>query len=197
MISNEEAVQRLLKKRVVLIMGHITEELLTKAKGNIVKLALESPSEITLLFDTDGGDCEPGMWFVDSVNSLPVPTRGVVMGACRSIGISIFQACRTRVATRHSRFYFHSIASTFKFSAGDKDAERIFSARLKEMRDLEDQICGYLSKRSGQTISFVRELMRKGDIDKTDVTAAEAKMFGFVDEVVDQFQLFPKSEPAP
>lgn len=185
--------QWLIEHNLFPLVGDITDDRLKKLKRSFLTALRTGVTKATLVLSTPGGDCQPGLWFFDTLRNLPLEIVGFVVGQCESLGVVILQACAERIATRHSSFLVHSVRSTFEFSPNDPNVEERFREQLAASEVTQEQIVRILSGRSGRTRDEVRKLIRKGDAGER-ISADRAKELGLVDAVVDRHPLFPNAK---
>ncbi len=191
MEPKEEIAKKLLERRILVMTGEITKEKVDEVRSGLIWLNALSNDEIKLIIDTKGGECEPGFWLVDFVQMLSAPVIGIVNGECYSIGIAILQGCRKRLATPHSWFQVHFTGGTFRYAPRDEKREKKFEIRLTQSQKVQEQMLQLLSSRTGKTPKEIIALCEKGEKYDWRFSASEAKELGFVDKVVEKFELFP------
>jgi ATP-dependent Clp protease protease subunit len=75
---------------------------------NLRLLDHASGDPITLVINTQGGDCFHGMGIYDAIRMCRSRVVGLVVGNAMSMGAVLLQACDERRATRHSSIMYHS-----------------------------------------------------------------------------------------
>lgn len=183
MLNGQEVLHGLLQQRVLFLGEDITENRLNDIRVEIVRMALASSEEITLIIDTRGGDCEPTLWFVDFLQTIDVPVVGVVNGKCYSCGIFILQGCAERKATMHSQFYIHSTEGTFRYSPFDKKLEEKWKVSLEQSGRILTQMNALLAERANVSLEMVQEWCRKGDDLDWHFSTQEALEMGLLDSI--------------
>lgn len=188
----KELTEKLLERRVILLTGDVTTERIDAVRGHLLQLNVISNEEIKVVIDTKGGDCEPGFWLVDLVQTLNAPVTGIVTGECYSTGVAILQGCRKRLATPHSWFQVHFVSGTFRYTHREKDLMKKFELRVARTQKVQEQTFRLLSSRTGKSLEEITALCEKGENCDWKFDASEAKELGFIDEIVENFQLFPR-----
>lgn len=181
---------RLAQKRILRLKGDVTKKRIDFLIEKLLYLNLQNNNEIKLLIDSGGGSVGQGLKFYDYLQSSNASVTGIVIGACDSTAIAILQGCHKRIATRHSIFFCHSIQLTSKLSLLD-DTEKYFSRQLKEERQLsQGKYINILAKKTGQKRTTIEALMRDGDQFNIECSSEKALALGFIDEIVDSYDLF-------
>ncbi len=101
------------------------------ALQNIAMSALhEGATEITVYFSCIGGSTDLGFTAYHFLKSLPVPLTMHCIGNVESMGIIVFLAGETRIATPHSKFKIHPLHWSFPASTIDHDRLNEFSQSI-------------------------------------------------------------------
>ncbi len=174
----------LVPHRTVLVTGTIDEDFIERVQPILLTYAFQSADLTTILFDSTGGSVREGLRLYDYIRAMPGPTRGVVIGRCRSIAMVVLQACTERTATAHSAFHFHEVHCSLHDFARSRVSEVAYL--LRENLDLQHQIEEILLNRSGMTLRQLRAHMREGEKHEVELTAAQALKIGLIDRIVIQ-----------
>lgn len=194
-MKNEKRLDDLLRNRRCILVGDdIDEDTCKKVRKRLLYMSLESNDPIRIVIDSDGGNADDGLQLADLLTAAPVRTVGIASGHCHSIALAVLQGCTERVSFRHTRFLIHS-ATAGCFLGPDKrkngrdvrDAER----RQREAQRSMERI---LLARSHVTRAVLRELMKAGDADRTELTAGRILKLGLIDRIA--ASLFPSAEMA-
>lgn len=174
--------QRCFQARLLELSSEITKERIDTLRREVLELACESAEEITILIDTNGGAAAPALWGADFLRaaSRSVPITGIVNGRCRSMGVSILQACSYRISLPSSSFCPHLIRRKVDYPSESAEKERI---QREQTDNLNEQMHRLLSARSGNPQNFVRELCEYGTRTGRDYTADEFMEMRFLDAV--------------
>ena len=193
-MSDDKFKDSLLKRRIVLLTGDITEKKIGDIKGLLVELSMASSEENIILFiNSKGGDVEPGFALYDFMTLfLKAPVVGVVGAECDSTAVFILLGCIKRVAAPHSTFLIHPVRSE--------------NARIVYSSTIDNQI-GCIKKtleeyfRKGNKILEKHSKMSLKDIERfsfankeigTIFSAKEALKKGLIDEIAegDKYKIF-------
>lgn len=194
MLSDTEVDRKMLEKRILPVIGKITQERMNELRGNMLALALESADDIRIVIDSGGGECEPALFVIDTIQMLPVSVVGIVNGRCNSSAVTLLCGCHKRIALRHSRFHVHNIARSLRVSLQHDDTltRSRYDRDLHDAKRILEQIVSLTAKRTGRPEQEIVRLMHYGDDVEAFYTADEFKGMGFLDEVVDSYPLLGK-----
>lgn len=107
---------------------------------SIRRMDRNEPRVLTLILSSDGGEIYPAIRFVDKVASLErqhnVQINTQVQGSCDSACTILFTAGRERIASRYSRFGFHSPQVEGRLPRGRNRQEVIASAKAAWVRSI-------------------------------------------------------------
>jgi ATP-dependent Clp protease, protease subunit len=173
-----DPVDRLLRRRVVMLSGMVTSELAQDVMARLLYLEGEDPDEpIDLRINSPGGDVLAGLAMLDTMRNLSCPVGTTCAGLAASMG-SVLLAAGTkgrRRATANARILIHQPWSQ-GFQGQATDLERTAQEILRQ-RALVDDI---LAEATGQPVDRIHK-----DTDRdTWFSADEAVVYGLVDEVV-------------
>ena len=126
----------------------------------------EKATEITVYLSCLGGSTDAGFTAYHFLRSLPVPLTMHCIGNVESMGIIIYLAADTRIASPHSKFKIHPMQWNFPASAVDHDRLNEFSQSIDFDAD--------------RYASIYEERIKdaKNPIDVRDVLATKARIFG-------------------
>lgn len=195
-MTDEEASARLRERlatyRRVILQGELNAKSLSKAGGDLVKLEMQSSEPITLLLGSGGGDMDPTRQFIDTIESLNSPVDVVVMGDCASMAVDIVQMCRRRMMTPNARMLTHYIRSRQPWIIDDPDLLEKDISRFREfLCDVREERFRLYEKRTRLSRERLLELFRYGQVHGLYFSAKQALEYGFVDEIISDFKLFP------
>ncbi|MBI2046054.1 MAG: ATP-dependent Clp protease proteolytic subunit [Parcubacteria group bacterium] len=191
--DDEEFKHVLLKKRIVLLTGEITEKKTGGIKGDLIELSLDSPDkDIFLIINNDGGSVNAGMSFYDFLTIfLKAPVVGIVERKCLSMALIVLQGCTKRVAAPHSFFLIHPSEKdiTVVYHPSMKNRIRKIEKYLAEDEQYGNRI---LEKHSKLSLSEIEKLSFANDGNGTIFSAEEALEKGFIDEIAegDKYKIF-------
>ena len=174
----KESAERL---RDVYLIGDIEKDTARACIERLRELAHENDQPITLFINSAGGNVTDGLALHDVIRHLV--TRGIevtiaVQGMAYSMGSIVLQAASEgrRLAFPHSWIMIHEPAKWAGWQSTTAAAQHL--ERLKQM---QDQIYGILSARSGKPL---RQIIR--DTKRSDfyLDAQNALEYGLIDAVV-------------
>lgn len=176
------------QRMIPILMKEITADDVGKIKEKLIKYALESDEEITLLIDTNGGATEANLSLVDFIRFLGVPVKGIVLQRCKSIGVAILQGCLNRLAAPHSSFFVHSMHCEFSYDIGmpDRKLREMFLVRVKRSRTLHSQYVRIIASRSLKKEEEILKLCKQGDLYNWHFTAEEARELNLIDGIISE-----------
>ena len=192
-LDEEQFRVSLLKRRIVLLTGDITEKKVGDIKGSLVELSMASPKKNIILFiNSDGGEIESGLFLYDFMTSfLKAPVIGVVGAQCVSMAPIVLQGCTKRIAAPHSIFSFHAtrIETTIVYHPSMKDRMKKIKIYLAKNEQQSNKI---LEKHSKMPLSEIKRLSFVNNGDGTIFSAEEALKKGLIDEIAegDEYKIF-------
>ncbi len=195
-MNREEAERTLLQQRKLLLDKDIDRRVVAELRVHLLGLALESDEPITLIINSKGGDIDQALWLTDMIRLTAAPVIGFVIGECNSAAILVLQTCQKRYATKHSELLLHSVETPFKIDSLERlgAIRASLKRRIADNRNAQEATEQLLSKRTGRTVEEIRVRMLEGRDFRISLTAAEAKEFGLLDEVVEEGELFAPSQ---
>jgi ATP-dependent Clp protease, protease subunit len=172
-----DPVDRLLRRRVVLLSGAIDADKANDVMARLLYLEGEDPDDpVELRINSPGGELTSGFAVLDTMRQLACPVATTCVGLAASMA-SVLLAGGTRGqrrATRNARILIHQ-PWTGQFQGQAADLERTAEEILRQRRQL-DQI---LADATGQPIERVH---RDTERD-TWFSPEEAVAYGLIDEV--------------
>jgi ATP-dependent Clp protease protease subunit len=87
-------------------------------------------TEITIFFSCSGGNTDAGFTAYHFLQSLPIPVTMHCVGNVESMGIIMFLAANTRIATTHAKFKIHPLHWDFPVTRLDHDRLNEYSESL-------------------------------------------------------------------
>jgi ATP-dependent Clp protease protease subunit len=170
---------RLLKERVVFCVGPIDDYMANVIVAQLLFLESENPDkDINLYINSPGGIVTAGMAIYDTMQFIKPDVSTICVGQAASMG-SLLLAAGTkgkRYALPNSRIMIHQPLGGFQGQASD------IEIHAKETLTIKERLNAILSRHTGQSIEQVTR-----DTDRDNFkSAAEAKAYGLVDEVIEQ-----------
>ena len=168
---------RLLKERVVFIVGPIEDYSANLIVAQLLYLESENPEkDINVYINSPGGVVTAGMAIYDTMQFIKPDVSTMCIGQAASMGSLLLAAgaAGKRYALSHSRIMIHQPLGGFQGQASDIDIH------AREILKMKDQLNRILQQHSGQDIDTIE---RDTDRDKF-LDAAEARDYGLIDHVL-------------
>jgi len=170
---------RLLKERVVFCVGPIDDYMANVIVAQLLFLESENPDkDINLYINSPGGVVTAGMAIYDTMQFIKPDVSTICVGQAASMGSLLLAAGSKgkRYALPNSRIMIHQPLGGFQGQASD------IEIHAKETLTIKEKLNSILSRHTGQSIEQVTR-----DTDRDNFkSAAEAKVYGLVDEVIEQ-----------
>ena len=169
---------RLLKERVVFLVGPIEDHTANLVVAQMLYLESENPDkDIHLYVNTPGGTVNSGLAIYDTMQFVRPDVSTVCIGQAASMGAVILAggAVDKRFALPHSRIMIHQPWGGFQGQATDID---IHAREILEMRERLNQI---LSRHTGRELEVVKEDTERDNFMGGD----QAVKYGIIDKVIE------------
>ena len=169
---------RLLKERVVFLVGPIEDHTANLVVAQMLYLESENPDkDIHLYVNTPGGTVNSGLAIYDTMQFVRPDVSTVCIGQAASMGAVILAggAADKRFALPHSRIMIHQPWGGFQGQATDID---IHAREILEMRERLNQI---LSRHTGRELEVVKEDTERDNFMGGD----QAVKYGIIDKVIE------------
>ena len=169
---------RLLKERVVFLVGPIEDHAANLVVAQMLYLESENPDkDIHLYVNTPGGTVNSGLAIYDTMQFVRPDVSTVCIGQAASMGAVILAggAADKRFALPHSRVMIHQPWGGFQGQATDVD---IHDREILEMRERLNQI---LSRHTGRELEVVKEDTERDNFMGGD----QAVKYGIIDRVIE------------
>ena len=164
------------KSRTVMVFGTINDKLAADVSKQLIALAAESKSPITMLVSSPGGHVESGDVIHDIVKFIDAPVNMVGSGWVGSAAVSVFLAApkERRFCLTNTRFLIHQPSG----GAGGQATDIAIQAR--EIVKVRERIAALIARESGQTLERVTT-----DIERDYwMSAVEAIDYGLVSKAI-------------
>jgi ATP-dependent Clp protease protease subunit len=179
---------RLLKERVVFIVGPVEDYMANLVVAQLLFLESENPEkDIHLYINSPGGSVSAGLAIYDTMQFIKPDIGTICVGQAASMGAVLLGAGAKgkRYALPNSRVMIHQPLGGFQGQATD------IEIHTKEILDARDRLNKILSQHTGQPIDKI-----KVDTDRDNFMSGEqAKAYGLVDEVLDRRGQLPMVSP--
>jgi ATP-dependent Clp protease protease subunit len=168
----------LLKERIIIMGTPINDQIANLIVAQLLFLAREDPTKpIRMYINSPGGQVYSGMAIYDTMQQVECPVSTVAVGFTASFGTVLLTAGTKgmRYALPNTTIHMHQPLGGAQGQASD------IQIQANEILRLRSSLNNILSKHTGQTPERIAE-----DTDRDIyMTAADAKAYGLVDEVLD------------
>ena len=177
---------RLLKDRLIFIVGGIDDHVANLVVAQLLFLESENPDkDVHLYINSPGGIVTAGLSIYDTMQFIKPDVSTICIGQAASMG-SLLLAGGTkgkRYCLPHSRIMIHQPSGGFQGQASDIDIH------AREVLKLRQRLNEIMAKHTGQTVERVER-----DSDRDNFMDAEAAVeYGLIDTVLDKrMDLSPK-----
>jgi ATP-dependent Clp protease, protease subunit len=168
---------RLLKERIIFLGTPINDEIANLVMAQLLHLEGEDPEkDINIYINSPGGSVTSALAIYDTMEFIKPSVSTICMGQAASAAAVLLAAGTKgkRFALPHSRVLIHQPHGGAEGQSVDIEIQ---AREIQRIRDLLDQI---LAEKTGQEMSKIT-----ADTDRDFImTAAEAKDYGIIDEVI-------------
>lgn len=172
---------RLLKERVIFLVGGIDDYVANVIVAQLLFLEADNPEkDISLYINSPGGVVTAGMAIYDTMRFIKPDVSTICVGQAASMGSFLLAAGAKgkRYILPNSRVMIHQPSGGAQGQASD------IAIQAKEILYLRERLNQELAANTGQTIEKIAL-----DVERDYfMNAAEAKIYGLVDEVIDRRQ---------
>jgi ATP-dependent Clp protease protease subunit len=168
---------RLLKERIIMLCGPVTEESANVIIAQLLFLQSEDDKEdIDLFINSPGGIVTAGLAIYDTMNLVKCDVSTTVVGQAASMGAFLLSAGAKgkRKSLPNSRVMIHQPSGGASGQASDIVLHTNEIIRLRELLD------GHLAKHTGKKISVISKDTERDNF----MSAEEAKEYGIIDEII-------------
>ena len=173
--------ERLLSERIIFLGSQVDDDIANRLCAQILLLAAEdSAKDIHLYINSPGGSISAGMAIYDTMVLAPCDVATYAMGMAASMGEFLLAAGTKgkRYALPHARVLMHQPLGGIQGQASD------IAIQAEQYKLTKREMAELIAQQTGQT---VEQIERDSDRDRW-FTAAQAKEYGFVDEVIERVQ---------
>ena len=170
---------RLLKERIVFLVGSINENVATLITAQLLYLESENPKkEIFFYINSPGGLVNAGFGVYDTMQYIKPSVSTMCIGQASSMGSFLLTAGENgkRFSLPNSRIMVHQPSAGFQGQATD------IEIHANEIMLLKKRLNEIYSKHTGRTVEEIKNALER---DKF-MTPQEAKEFGLIDKVVEK-----------
>ncbi len=168
---------RLLNERIIFLGEEVNEHTANIVVAQLLHLAYADPKkDIKLYINSPGGTIYDGMAIYDTMQYITPDVQTIGIGLQASMGAFLLSsgAKGKRFMLPHSKVMIHQPSSGTRGRVSDMEID------LKENLSVKDMLDKILAENTGQKLSKIKQ-----DVDRDYwMTAAEAKEYGLIDEVI-------------
>jgi ATP-dependent Clp protease, protease subunit len=168
---------RLLKERIIFVTGGIDDIVASLVTAQLLFLEAENPKkEISLYINSPGGIVTSGLAIYDTMQYIRPPVTTLCVGQAASAASLLLCAGEkgTRFALPNSRIMLHQPSGGYSGQATD------MARYAEEIVKIKRRLNEIYARHTGQPHDVIEKTL---DRDKF-MTAAEAKTFGIIDDVI-------------
>jgi ATP-dependent Clp protease protease subunit len=170
---------RLLKERVVFVVGPVDDYMANIVVAQMLFLESENPEkDIALYINSPGGIVSSGLAIYDTMQFVKPDVSTICIGQAASMGAVLLAGGSRgkRYCLPHARVMIHQPAGGFQGQASDMEIQ------AKEMLETRDRLNKILAKHTGQTVERIKQ-----DTDRDHfMDWQEAVRYGLIDKVLEQ-----------
>jgi ATP-dependent Clp protease, protease subunit len=170
--------ERLLRARTIIISGEITQKLAATVSSQLLALAAESESDITVFINSQGGHVEAGDTIHDLIRFIRPRIRMIGTGWVASAGALIYVSVPKdqRFCLPNTRFLLHQPSGGSGGTASDIDIE------AREILRMRDRLNRIFARETGQPLERIEE-----DTHRNFWLSAEAaQRYGLVGRIIER-----------
>ncbi|MEO1202098.1 MAG: ATP-dependent Clp endopeptidase proteolytic subunit ClpP [Pseudomonadota bacterium] len=170
---------RLLKERVVFMVGPVEDNMANVILAQLLFLESENPDkDIHLYINSPGGVVSAGLAIYDTMQFVKCDVSTICVGQAASMGATLLAggAAGKRFALPHSRIMVHQPSAGFQGQATDID---IHAREILEMRRRLNEV---LARHTGRDVKQVEQ-----DTERDNFMSSEAAVdYGLIDTVLER-----------
>jgi len=170
---------RLLKERVVFMVGPVEDYMANVIVAQLLFLESENPDkDIHLYINSPGGSVTAGLAIYDTMQFIKADVSTMCIGQAASMGALLLTggAKGKRFCLPHSRMMIHQPLGGFQGQASDIDIH------AKEILLIREKLNLIMSSHTGQPMETI-----SNDTDRDNFMGAkDAREYGLIDEIIEQ-----------
>ena len=170
---------RLLKERIVFIVGPINDNVASLVTAQLLFLESEDPKkEISLYINSPGGLVTAGLGIYDTIQYVKPDVSTLCIGQAASMGSFLLAAGAKgkRFSLPNSRIMVHQPSAGFQGQATD------IEIHANEVLSLKKRLNEIYSKHTNKSVEEIKPALERDNF----MTPEDAKDFGLIDKVVDK-----------
>ncbi|HEZ2127645.1 TPA: ATP-dependent Clp endopeptidase proteolytic subunit ClpP [Neisseria meningitidis] len=171
---------RLLKERIVFLVGPVTDESANLVVAQLLFLESENPDkDIFFYINSPGGSVTAGMSIYDAMNFIKPDVSTLCLGQAASMGAFLLSAGEKgkRFALPNSRIMIHQPLISGGLGGQASDIE----IHARELLKIKEKLNRLMAKHCGRDLA---DLERDTDRDNF-MSAEEAKEYGLIDQILE------------
>ena len=168
---------RMLKERIVFLTGPVDDHVASLITAQLLFLEADNPDkDISFYINSPGGLVTAGLAVYDTMQYIRPDVSTLCIGQAASMGALLLTAGARgkRFCLPHARVMIHQVSGGFQGQATD------IEIHAREILSMRGRLNELYMRHSGQDLAVVEAAMERD----TFMSAAQAKEFGLVDEVV-------------
>ena len=168
---------RLLKERIVFIVGTISDTVASLVTAQLLYLESEDPKkEISLYINTPGGLVTAGLGIYDTMQYIKPDVSTLCIGQAASMGSFLLAAGAKgkRFSLPNSRIMVHQPSAGYQGQVTD------IEIHANEILSLKRRLNEIYSKHTNKSVDVIKKALERDNF----MTAENAKDFGLIDKVV-------------
>lgn len=180
---------RLLRERIIFLNGPVEDGMASLVVAQLLFLEAENPKkEISMYINSPGGVVTSGLSIYDTMQFIRCPVTTLCMGQAASMGSLLLTAGEKghRFALPNARIMVHQPSGGFQGQVTD------ILIHAREVENLKRRLNEIYVTHTGQDYDTIHSALERDNF----MTAAAAKEFGLIDQVVTKRMEDP-AEPKP
>jgi ATP-dependent Clp protease, protease subunit len=170
---------RLLKERVVFMVGPVEDYMANVIVAQLLFLESENPEkDIAIYINSPGGSVSAGLAIYDTMQFIKPDVSTICVGLAASMGAVLLAggAAGKRYSLPNSKIMIHQPSAGFQGQASDIDIH------ARDVMETKERLNKILARHCGQTVDRVKQ-----DSDRDNfMTADLAKSYGLIDTVLEK-----------
>ena len=170
---------RLLKDRLVFIVGPVEDQMANLVVAQLLFLESENPNkDIHLYINSPGGVVSAGLSIYDTMQFINCDVSTICVGQAASMGALLLAGGTKgkRFALPHSRIMVHQPSAGYQGQATD------ISIHAEEVLELKRRLNEIMAKHTGQDLATIERDLERDNF----MSAAKAVDYGIIDTVLAQ-----------
>jgi ATP-dependent Clp protease, protease subunit len=181
---------RLLKERLIFIVGPIDDYMANIVVAQLLFLESENPEkDVALYINSPGGVVTAGLAIYDTMQFIKPDVSTICVGQAASMGAVLLAggSAGKRFALPHARVMIHQPLGGFQGQAADMEIH------AKEMLETRERLNKILAKHTGQSVDRIKQ-----DTDRDRfMDWQEAQRYGLIDRVLEKRGEIPLPSTVP